>query len=204
MPQLLSQHKNPHFIPLSTSDPRIDLLFEYKLDVSHSLSCARLAPQCFASLAGFNGFRLSSKRNCKFKLDSIKARTSGATYNKIAQSNAQAKDYLETSGRVQAAYIDFYQSETAKKILFYRNAVFGGLAALTGGVSSIVFVVLEILCQTGDPAKHTGEHVDGLDDRDGMVKEGVNAACQLWNKVTGRNKKSFRFWAGKSLQGLVW
>ena len=111
-----------------------------------------------------------------------------------------AKDYLESAERVQIDYQRFYQSETAKNVLFYRNAVFSGVTSLLVLVGGIVSIVLETICVLEDRPKDTSvEYGD-----EGMVKEGVSVACNVWNKVTGENRASARFWMGKGLQGLVW
>jgi TM2 domain-containing membrane protein YozV len=155
-------------------------------------------------LAGFNGFRLSSNRNCRFKLDAIKGRTSGATYDNISQSSVTANSYLEAADQVQGDYERFYLSETAKNVLFYRNAVFGGLSTLALKVSYIAWIVVETLCVTNQLGEDpTGVYEYGP-EAGTMATEGINAACNIWNKVTGGTKGSARFYAGKGLKGLVW
>jgi hypothetical protein len=157
-------------------------------------------------LAGFNGLRLSSKRNCRFKLDAIKGRTSGATYDSISQSSASAKSYLEAADQVQGDYERFYLSETAKSVLFYRNAVFFGLSALAIQVSGVAYIVVEIMCETNQLGEDRNPVVsyEYGPEAGTMATEGINAACNIWNKVTGTRSGSARFWAGKGLKGLVW
>ena len=91
--------------------------------------------------------------------------------------------------------------------------MFGGLAALSTVIATMVWAFQVVVCHSvafDKPEVEGGKKMiitSVPSAGPSMAEQGTNAATRIWMKVQGKKYRSFglnKYWGGKALQGLVW